>query len=315
MISSLIALVAITQAAPLVAGPTYKMPKTGRFDYMLVDNKYKRVFASHPKAGTLAVLDFSTGQASEIETGAVNGIKIDKALDKIFVGGGDSGILCALDRKTLAIEKTVHLDGAGDGLEIDPKRDEIYMCHDESQEVWVYDAKTLNKLASVAVAGAPEWIEYDSSTDKLYQNIKPTDQVQIIDPVTRKVCAAWSTAPEKGPHGLAIDKKTGRVFSAGSNGKMDVFDLNSGRLITTLDIVPHTDQIAFDAKLQRIYCAGAGAITVVQEAPDGGASVLANVPDSAGAHTIAVNAKTHEVWISYSNESGAYFQSFSVPTS
>jgi DNA-binding beta-propeller fold protein YncE len=309
MITTLIAIVALGQSAPLVAGPTYKLPRDGRFDYMLVDSRYNRVFASHPAAKTLAVLDLGTGKTRDIETGQVNGVQIDEALGKVFTGGGEDGILVRLDRKTLNIEKKIDLGGAGDDIVVDPKRQQVYVCHDEAKDVWVFDAKDLSKVGTVAVAGAPEYILYFAGTDKLYQNIKPTNQLQVIDPETKTVVASWDTGDEKGPHGLAIDEKTGIAFSAGSNGKLSVFDLNAGKLLTTVDIVAHTDQIAFDQGLQRVYCAGAGAITVVQETP-GGATVLGNVPDSAGAHTIAVDQKKHTVWICYSNSSGAYFQSF-----
>ncbi len=309
MITTLLAFVALGQQPPLVAGPAYKMPKDGRFDYMAVDSRYKRVFASHTEAGTLAVLDLTTGKTQDIDTGPINGVQIDEALGKLFVGGGDNGILVCLDRKTLAIEKKITLDGAGDDIVVDSKRQQIYVCHDNAQDVWVFDAHDLSKVGTVAVAGAPEYIEYYAATDKLYQNIKPTNQLQVIDPTTKQVVASWDTGDEKGPHGLAIDRKTGLAFSAGSNGKLSVFDLKSEKLLTTVDIVPRTDQIAFDEGLKRVYCAGAGAITVVQETP-GGATVLGNITDSPGVHTIAVDQRTHMVWTCYASKSGAYFQSF-----
>lgn len=312
MIITLAALVAVTQTAPLVAGQTYKLPKDGRFDYMQVDTKYNRVFASHPAAGTLAVLDLTTGKTQDIDTGAVNGVQIDDRLGKIFVGGGDSGVLLCLDRKTLAIERKVTLDGAGDDLAIDPGRQQIYMCHDEAKDLWVYNARDLSKLGTVAIAGAPEYIEYYAGTDRLYENIKPTNQLQVIDPKTMAVVESWDTGEEKGPHGLALDRQTGRAFSAGSNGKMSVFDLKTGKLLATVDIVKRTDQIAFDPGLRRIYCAGAGAITVVQETTSGAESI-GDVPSPAGAHTIAVDPRNHNVWVSFSNKDGAFFQSFSVP--
>ena len=61
--------------APLTPGHVYDLKKPGRFDYMTVDVKYHRVFASHPEASTLAASDYKTGKSQEIDTGGeVNGV-------------------------------------------------------------------------------------------------------------------------------------------------------------------------------------------------------------------------------------------------
>jgi hypothetical protein len=173
----------------------------------------------------------------------------------------------------------------------------------------VVDANTLKIVGSVTVAGAPEYVLYDSKTDKVYQNIKPTNQLQVIDPETKKVISTWQTEPETSPHGLAIDRSTGHAFSAGRNGKLDEIDLATGKIITTVDIAPGTDQIAWDSKLKRVYCASTGAISVVQETEDG-AKLLGNVPDQKGAHTICVNSTTHDVFVVWGDSAGSHIQQY-----
>lgn len=314
MLTILIASALLAQTTPpLVAGRTVDLSRPGGFDYMAVDARYGRVFATHGGASTLAVLDLKSGATQEIEVGKVNGVQIDEALGRVFVAGSGQ-ILVALDRKTLAKVGELALSGPGDDIAIDTKRQQIYVCHDDGEEDWVVDARTLKLVGSVKIAGAPEYVEYDAKTDRLYQNIKPTNQLQVIDPETKTVVAAWDTAPMQSPHGLALDRASGRAFSAGRNGKLDVFDIASGRLLTTVDIAPGTDQIAFDPILKRVYCPGRGALSVVQETPTG-AVALGDVPAPAGAHTLAVDPRSHDVWVSYSNASGAHFAQFTVPRS
>ena len=108
-----------------------------------------------------------------------------------------------------------------------------------------------------------------------------------------------------GPHGLAIDGRTQRLFSAGNNGKLVVFDLKSGKMIATVDIEKGVDQIAFDRGTKRIYCACKRAISVVEETDDG-AKLVGNVPAPKGSHTIAVDNKTHAVWTCYSDGKDSY---------
>jgi DNA-binding beta-propeller fold protein YncE len=160
-------------------------------------------------------------------------------------------------------------------------------------------------VATVSVPTAPEKVEYDKTSDRVYQNIKSNNTVQVIDPATNKVEKTFDTTPATGPHGLAIDEKTQRLFSAGSNGKLIVIDLKGGKTLAAIDIEKGVDQIAFDKGNQRVYCACRGAISVVQETADG-ARLLGNVPTPRGSHTITVDSKTHAVWTCYFDEKASY---------
>jgi len=152
---------------------------------------------------------------------------------------------------------------------------------------------------------------YDPGTDKLYQNIKPANVLQVIDPATDKVEANWRTAPMTSPHGMAIDFKTHHIFSAGQ-GKVVMLDESTGKVLASVTIAPgYVDQIAFDQKTQRLYCAcgDAGVISVVQETGDT-LTLAGNVTTHPKSHTLQVDPETHSVWISYSDPTGAYLQEF-----
>lgn len=275
---------------------------------MVVDTKFHHVFATHTEAKTLAVLDTTTGKFQEIETGVVNGVQVSSKFSKIFTAGA-GGKLLSLDRESLKVTGTVELGGPGDDLVVDTKRGQIYVCHDDGTEDWVFDAATLKSLGSVKIEEAPEYVEYDATTDKLYQNIKSTNHLQVIDPETKKVVSSWDTAPMTSPHGLALDRKLGRAFSAGKNGKLCIFDIVAGKLLTTVDIAPGTDQIAIDTKLHRVYCPGSGKLSVVEYSADGGKNI-GDVEIPKGVHTLAVDTKTHDVWVCYGDKSSAHFAQF-----
>ncbi|MHB8637030.1 MAG: YncE family protein [Fimbriimonadaceae bacterium] len=300
-------------ALPLTEGIVVDVPGAPRFDYMAVDAKYGRVFASHTGAGALSVYDLKTKAETELQTGVVNGVQVNERLGRIFVGGGGKKLL-ALDERTLKTVGEVGLDGPGDDVVVDTKRNQVWVCHDDGTEDWVFDAKTLKLDASVKVDFAPEYVEYDPRTDRLYQNIKSTDKVQVIDPKTKQVVAEWPTPPMKSPHGLALDVKTGRVFAAGANGKMAVFEATTGKLLAMIDVKPGIDQIAFDPGLKRVYCAARGFISVVQETA-AGAENIGDVPAPLGAHTIAVDKSNHTVWICYGADGAAHLKSFVVSSS
>ncbi len=303
--TTLLAFLALVPA-PLVADKTVELPKAGGFDAMAFDAENHRVLAAHTGAGTLAVLDTDSGKVDEIVTGAINGVAVSKKLDRYFVAGANN-TLVAIDRKTLQVAGRAPLTGPADIVAVDTKRGQVYVAHDDGTEDWVFDGATLKLVGTVVVEEAPEFIEYDKTTDRIYENIKSSNHLQVIDPETRKVVATWDTAPMTSPHGLALDKKAGRAYAAGKNGKLVVFDMATGKVVNTAAIAPGGDGIGIDPKLGRVYCPGKGKLTVISTAD---ASVVGEIDLPAGSKNLAVDTATHTVWVNVSDAKGARLISF-----
>ena len=297
--------------APLTARAPITVPGgPGGFDWMLVDRTQNRLYATHGGTKTLTVLNLKTGAVRNVNAGDVAGITVDSPDGKVFTGGGDQKVVI-LDNKTLTKIGEISVTGPVDDIKYDPKNSLVYAAHDDGAEDWVINAKTEKLVGDIAIPGAPEAFAYDAETGRLYQNIKPADCVDVINPVTNKVIATWPTAPAKSPHGLVIDPNTHRLFSAGGNGMLSELNLKTGKVVTSVAIAPGTDQIAFDARRRRIYCASRGFVSVVQETA-GGVRSLGNVPSPKGAHTLALDPTTGDVWVSYSDAAGSYLQRFTV---
>lgn len=278
----------------------------GGFDWMRVDANSDRVFATHKGTKTVAIVDLKADTAlPSVTVGTAQGVAIDRRDNKIFLGDDEEHKIVILDYTTLAKTGEIPVSGPVDDILYCPKNGMVYADHDDGEDVWVIDAKTEKLVATVKVPSAPEKLEYDRTSDRIYQNIKSNNTVQVIDPATNKVEKTYDTAPATGPHGLVIDGKTQRLFTAGRNGKLVAIDLKTGSVIANADIQKGVDQIAFDRGTRKIYCACQGAISVVQET-DAGLKVLGNVTTPKGCHTIAVDNKTHAVWTCYSDGTGSY---------
>ncbi len=196
-----------------------------------------------------------------------------------------------------------------DAIAFDPKRGLIFADEDDGKQVWVIDAKTNKIVGSIVVTGAPEFVEYDPITDKLYQNIKVDDTTQVIDPDKREVTAVWKTTPATGPHGLALDSKNGRVFSAGKNGVLVMMDIKTGTVLSSLPVAGGVDQIAYDSGTGRVYCACKNTLAVAQMSKNGFKKV-GDYALPAGAHTVAIDPQTHAAWVCYSDSVGGYLAKF-----
>ncbi len=299
--------------APLTAQKPIVIPGgPGGFDWMLVDGRSDRVFATHKGTKSVAIVDLKTDTAlASVTVGTAQGVAIDRPDNKIFLGDDEEHKVVILDYTTLQKIGEVAVSGPVDDVLYCAKNGMIYADHDDGTDVWVIDPKTAKIVATVTIPEAPEKLEYDQTSDRIYQNIKSNNTVQVIDPATNKVEKIFQTAPVVGPHGLAIDRKGQRLFTAGSNGKLAVIDMKTGKVTTTLDIPKGVDQIAYDRGNQRIYCACQGFISVVQATADG-VKLLGNVPSPKGSHTIAVDQKTHAVWTCYSDAKESYLLKFTL---
>ena len=296
--------------APLKADEPIVVPDSkGRFDFIEVDTVARRLLANHTENKTLDVFDLDSGKLlKHVPTGSAQGVAVDEKGGKYYVGVSREKVLVAIDAKTLEKTGEVALSGPADDALFCPKNGHVYVCHDDGKDVWVVDPATLKIIASVAIGEAPEVLVWDAGAGRIYQAIKTTANVSVIDPMTNKVEHDWPLQPATSPHGLAFDPGTHRIFAAGGNGKLAVLDSTSGKLITTVAIPGGVDQIAIDPALRRIYCPGGnGMLTVVQET-ESGAEPAGEIAIAKGCRSVAVDPKTHAVWLAYAEGDKSYIR-------
>ena len=280
----------------------------GKFDWMTVDSKRRRLLAAHTEAGMLEVFDLTKEESiASIKTGACQGVAVGEKL--YFVGDAAEHKLVILDAESLEIEGQVNLPGPVDAIAYDSRNHKVYAGHDEGADVWVINPSTRRSLGAISVHGVPEYIEFDRQSNSLYQNVKTTNTVEVISAESGKIVSSWSTSPAQRPHGLAVDAKKKCVYSAGANGILVSIDMKSGKVNSIVSIGKDVDQIAFDADKHRIYCACSETISVI-DASETELKLIDNVPCHAQAHSLSIDPKSHAVWISYSDEKNSYLQKF-----
>jgi DNA-binding beta-propeller fold protein YncE len=298
-------------SSPMVAeAPIPLAGKAGGFDFMAWDAGGNRIIAAHKRAGTLEVIDLSKDTLEKaVAVGDAQGVAIDNLNHKYFAGNDDAHSVVVVDSKTLAKGMEIKVDGAVDAITFDHLNFKIYAAQDDGDHLWVINSKTGKVETTIAIPGVPEVLEFDEKTNRVYLAIKDKDLVVRIDPATNKVDATWPTTPATSPHGLVIDSAASRVFTAGQNGKLVALDMKTGRSVGVADIASGVDQIAIDTDRKIIYSACKGFISVTQ-VTDHGLTMIGSVPSPKGAHTLAVDSKTHGVWVSYADSDHSYFQKF-----
>lgn len=279
-----------------------------RFDLMTVDNALHRLIVAHSQAGTLTVVDLVHYKLErEIPVGTSSGVAIDKQDNKYFVGT-DQGI-AVVDRSVLRKTGFIATQGPADAMVFDPRNDRLYVGHDDGKEIWVVDARKNNVIGHIAIPGAPELMAIDTHTHRLYLNIRTRDEVIVISTNDNQIVSHWMTRPTSSPHGLALDLKDQRLFVAGHSRIVSVFALPTGKHLKNIDIGSgHVDQIAFDAQAHRLYCPNHGKLVVIKVTSHTN-DVLGSIHIPKGTHSVAIDPRTHLVWIAYATDH-SYVQAF-----
>jgi DNA-binding beta-propeller fold protein YncE len=270
----------------------------GGWDYLTADVLTGRLFVSH---GTIVqVIDTKTKKVigTISDTKGVHGIAIASELQKGFISSGRDSSVTIFDLKSLATIEKVYVTGKNpDAILYDSFTDRVFVFNGRTSNSTVIDAKKNKVIETIPLEGKPEFSVSDG-TGKVYVNIEDKNEIGVINASTMKVEKYWSIKPGDGPSGLAIDNINHRLFSVCDNKLMIVVDATSGKIITTLPIGERVDGCGYDPGLARAYSSnGDGTLTVVQEVTDNNFKVLENVPTQKGARTIAVDAKTHHIYL------------------
>lgn len=296
----------------LVASTPIEVPGgAGHFDFMNIDVPNRLVFACHPGKSSFSVVDLNTGVAKDVDAGVeVNGICADSSGHKVFAAGPSKTLVC-FDTNTWSKIGSLPLDGPGDCVQVDTKRGVVYVDNDDGTNLWVVDPATMKLKSAVSIHEAPEYMEVDQGRGKIFQAIKSTSTVQVIDVDSLKVTAEWTLGDLKSPHGLALDRAAGRVYVVGKNGKLVTLDADSGKLLTTTDVVKNSDQIAYDEELKQLYIPSEGSVQVVSTKGDS-PSVTGSAPVGKDCHRVTVDTQTHDIWVAYSEGGKSLVQKFST---
>jgi glutamine cyclotransferase len=301
-----------SQSGHLTPGTPIVVPGgSGKYDFMNVDADNRMAFACHPGKSSFTVINLDAGTVKEVDAGtAVNGIDVDSAGKKLYAAGPGKSLV-QFDMTTWTKSNTLSLDGPGDSVIYDAKRGVVYVDNDDGTNLWIVDPATMKLSSAVTIKEAPEVMVLDDARNKIFQNIKTTNTIQVIDAESKKVTGEYTLGDLTGPHGLAEDKASGKLFSVGKNGKLVVLDADSGKILSNVDVVKGSDQIAYDQELKRLYIPGSGVIQVIQVS-DTGAVVLDSVPVAKGCHSVTVDPKTHDVWVVYSDDKDSYAMKYTA---
>jgi DNA-binding beta-propeller fold protein YncE len=293
----------VAGVALAASGPGYKVIKTykvggeGGWDYLTADAAARRLYIS--RATHVIVLDLDSGKnvGDIADTPGVHGIALAPELGRGFVSNGREGTVSIFDLKTLVTSSKVKVGDNPDAILYDSATKRVFTFNGKSQDSTAIDATNGKVLGTIKLDGKPEFAASDGKGG-VWVNIEDKSELVAIDPNKLEVRTKWPLAPCTEPSGLAIDKKKRRLFVGCDNKMMAVVDADSGKVLATPPIGEGVDATAFDDETGLAFAScGEGVLTVVREESPDKFSVAENVPTMARARTMALDSKTHNVYV------------------
>jgi DNA-binding beta-propeller fold protein YncE len=278
-----------------------------RFDYQSVDTAAGRLYVAHMNAGSLLVFDTRARRVVADLPGfpSVHGVIAVPELGRVYATATGQHHLAVIDSKTLAVLARVGDVGYPDGLAYAPDSRRVYVSDESSAgKELVVDAVNNKVVGSIALRGEAGNTIYDPGSHCILVAVQTRNEIVAIDPRSDSIVGRYRLEGASHPHGLAVDAEQRLLFVANEgNAKLLVVDLTSMRVMATHDTGEAPDVLAFDRGLGRLYVAcESGTVSIFRER---GRELFhegdMNIPR---AHTVAVDPRTHEVYLPLENING-----------
>lgn len=273
----------------------------GWWDYLTYDPSSKRLYASH--ADRISVFDV----AHQVLLGSIgpmedaHGVAIVPRLGKGYATSGGDGTLKVFSLADFHLLKQIKVGFDCDGVVYDKHSQSILVVSGDGRSLTILDPRHDSVTQTVALPGKPEFLAVDDGGE-VYINLADTDAIAKVDIESGKVMATWPLLHCNDPHGLAYDRRSGRLFSGCANGRLIVVNTSDGSNIADLPIGTFSDAIVADANRRLVFSAnGDGTLTVIGEDGDSHYRVLRTIPTFFGGRNMTVDPTTGTIFIAHGN--------------
>jgi YVTN family beta-propeller protein len=278
-----------------------KIPAQGDkgWDYLSIDPAARRLYIT--RGDHVMVVDIDSdkvvGEVTAPEVKGIHGVALVPELNRGFISNGMTSTVTPFDLKTLKTEEPIKVGQRPDAIIYDPASKRVFSFNAGSKDATAIDAETKTVAGSVPLGGKPEFAVADEQ-GQVYVNIEDKNEIVAFDAKELKEKNRWPVAPGTAPSGLAMDRKQRRLFSTCHNNKMIVLDADNGKVLATPEIGKGTDACVFDQETGLAFSSnGDGTLTIVQQDGSGSYQTAAKVPTQAGARTMALDPKTHQIFL------------------
>jgi hypothetical protein len=270
----------------------------GGWDYLEPDPVGRRLYVTHKDHVVVIDMDKLTVIGDIPDSPGMGGVAIARELNRGFTANGAEDMIGVFELDTLKpIAKWPATGKRPNQIAYEPITQRVFSFNSTGRNVTVFDAKTGAVLSTIEVDGRTEFYTLDGK-GMIYDSLEDRSTVIAIDARTMKVTDTYSLAPNQGPAGTVMDPNTRRIFVACHSKAFLVLDADTGKILTSFPIGEGNDAAKFDPGLKLAFASnGDGTLAVVHEDGNDKFSLVQTVKTEVGASKMAVDAKTHRLFL------------------
>lgn len=249
---------------------------TGDFDHFTIDLQGKRLFLTAEDHQSVEVFDLDGKRVHSI-TGfaAPHAMHFVSETNRLIVTDGDekNGAVKLIDGKTYKTLDKIKLPNDVDGAIFNPVDKNYYVesggdaTGGKSHLISIIDPVNFKLLGSIELPGNhSEAMAIDHEGKKMYVNLSTTKEVGVVDLKTRKLGARWPIPNAEVPNAMVLDEPNKRLFIATRKpAKFFVYDIDSGKVVTSVDCADMNDDMWFDVSQKHIFVTGTEKLSVLEQ--------------------------------------------------
>ena len=276
----------------------YPLGGDGGWDYLTFDTTSRRLFVARSTRVMVIDADAGTVVGEIANTPGVHGVALAPELRRGFASAGRDQSVSVFETGSLKPLARVQTTGGNpDAILYEPATRRVFTFNGAGRNATAIDAASPGVVGTVPLDGKPEFAVAPGD-GRIFVNIEDKAELAALDARTLAVTARWPLAPCEEPTGLALDARHERLFVGCSNQLMTVVDSRAGRVVATLPIGRGVDGVVFDPGTSLAFSSnGEGTLTVVREVTPDSFAVVENAVTQRGARTLALDPRTHDVFV------------------
>lgn len=267
------------------------------WDYITFDAAARHLYISHNTEVKVVDADSGAIVGSIPDLKRVHGIALVSQLGRGFLSDGGADEVVVFDIKTLKVTGHIKTGGNPDCIIYDPASKHIFTMNGKTNDASVIDPGTSTVVATIPIGGRPEYAVADGH-GRIYENVEDKNEVVTIDSMNNTVKAHWPIAPAEEATAIDLDATHHRLFVGGRNKILAILNIDTGKVVQTFPIGAGVDTNIFEAETGMLFVAAREGILHVfhEDSPDQ-FSVVEGVKTEFGARNMALDPKTHHLFI------------------
>ena len=261
------------------------------WDYITFDASTRRLYISHNTEVKVVDADSGAIVGSVSDLKRVHGIVVMNDL------GRRADEVVVFDLKTLKATGHIKTGGNPDCIIYDPASKHIFAMNGKTNDTSVIDPGSEKVIATIPIGGRPEYAVPDGH-GTIYDNVEDKNEVVAIDSMTNTVKFRWPIAPAEEATAIDLDVRHHRLFIGGRNKVLAIMNVDTGKVVQTFPIGAGVDTNIFEPSTGTLFVAAReGTLHIYHEDSPDSFSVVETVKTEFGARNMALDPKTHQIFI------------------